>query len=134
MLRSVVTGESLPVEKLNRNELAALLVVRDWMDGILKPLPDAAKIRARLAREDLIAPLRHLAKKFIGREAELDQLRGYLGDVSQASAIRRGRKAISDLAASIASPFSHGSTADPPLFVHGIGGVGKSTLVAQFSL
>ena len=79
MLASVVKGKKLAIEKLDRNELAALLVVRDWMDGILDELPDAAKIRARLAREDFVAPLRHLAKNFIGREAELDELEEICG-------------------------------------------------------
>jgi hypothetical protein len=134
MLVKVVKDESLVVEKLSRSELAALLIVTEWFDGILDKLPDPAKIRAQLAREDLAAPLRHLAKNFIGREAELDDLRAYLGDVSQASTLRRGRKAISDLAGSIASTLGVSSQASPPLFVHGIGGVGKSTLVAQFGL
>lgn len=134
MLVKVVKGESLVVEKLSRSQLAALLVVTEWFDGVLDKLPDTARIRAQLAREDLAAPLRHLAKNFIGREAELDDLRAYLGDVSQASTLRRGRKAISDLAGSIASTFGASSNAGPPLFVHGIGGVGKSTLVAQFGL
>ena len=48
MLASVVKGKKLAIEKLDRNELAALLVVRDWMDGILDELPDAAKIRRGL--------------------------------------------------------------------------------------
>ena len=134
MLVRIVRGDSLVVESLSRSELAALLVVTDWLDGILDRLPDVARIRAQLAREDLAAPLRHLAKNFIGREAELDGLRAYLGDVSQASTFRRSRKAISDFAGSIANTLGAGQEASPPLFVHGIGGVGKSTLVAQFGL
>jgi cellulose synthase operon protein C len=134
MLIKLVKGESIDVEKLDRNELAALLIVIEWMDGILDKLPDPAQVRARLAREDLAAPLRHLAKNFIGREAELDQLRGYLGDVSQASSLRAGRKAISDFAGTIRSSLGGDAGPSSPLFVHGIGGVGKSTLVARFGL
>lgn len=134
MLIKVVKGERVDVKKLERNELASLLVVTEWMDGILDKLPDPAQIRAHLARADLAAPLRHLAKNFIGREPELDQLRGYLGDVSQTSALRRGRKAIVDFAGAISSSLGGDSGPSPPLFVHGIGGVGKSTLVARFGL
>lgn len=134
MLLKIVRDESLAVEKLGRSELAALLVVTEWLDGILDRLPDATAIRAQLAREDLAAPLRHLARNFIGRDAELDRLRAYLGDVSQASALRRGKKAISDLASGIANTFGASTDASAPLFIHGIGGVGKSTLVAQFGL
>lgn len=135
MLVRVVKNENILVEKLDRDELASLLVVIDWMQGIVDDLPAAAPVRARLAREDLVAPLRHLAKNFVGREAELDRLRGYLGDVAQGSAIRRGRKAIFDLAGNIAAAtFGSSSEPDLPLFIHGIGGVGKSTLVARFGL
>jgi hypothetical protein len=137
MLVELVKGESPAIERLDRNALAALLVVTDWFDGILDGLPDPAKIRARLAREDLVAPLRNLAKTFVGREQELDQLRSYLGDVPQGSstsAIARGTRAIINLATSVAASLGASAAAGRPLFIHGIGGVGKSTLVAHFGL
>lgn len=87
------------------------------MDGILDNLPEPAKIRARLAREDLVAPLRHLAKNFIGREPELDQLRGYLGDVSQRSAIRRGKKPFPILRAALRLVPSRKAIGSPSVLV-----------------
>ncbi|MCX2180253.1 trypsin-like peptidase domain-containing protein [Streptomyces sp. SKN60] len=72
-------------------------------------LPSVEEVQRRLERARLLQPLRLLVRDtFHGRSRELDSLRAYL--------------------ALPAEP------AEPPVLLHGIGGIGKSTLLARFLL
>ncbi|MET9375568.1 trypsin-like peptidase domain-containing protein [Streptomyces sp. NPDC002992] len=72
-------------------------------------LPDVDDVQHRLERARLLQPLRRLVQgTFHGRQRELDALRAY-----------------------IALP---AEPAEPPVILHGVGGVGKSTLLATFLL
>lgn len=103
----VLRPEPLALETLSRDELASLHTVHEWLVDILDELPDPAAIGKLLRRNDLLAPMRRLtAGGFVGREQELAQL----------------------------DRFVTGPPPDAPLFVHGPGGVGKSTLLARFIL
>ncbi|MFD7627344.1 AAA family ATPase [Streptomyces sp. NPDC059851] len=74
-------------------------------------LPDPEQVQRRLERARLLQPLRHLVRKpFCGRAAELEQLRAY---------------ALDD---------TGGPVERPPLLIHGLAGIGKSTLLATFLL
>jgi hypothetical protein len=107
MLDRVIDGAAFDVQKLSRDEIAALLTIAEWMDGILADLPDTGRLRHALAHADLLAPLHRLAGTiFVGREAQLQRLATY-----------------------ISSPGPL-----PPLFVFGTGGVGKSSLLARYVL
>ncbi|MFN2178328.1 MAG: tetratricopeptide repeat protein [Candidatus Promineifilaceae bacterium] len=106
----LLSGEPPGIEEMARDDLAAMITVRGWLDGILEDLPARGTLSAALARADLLAPMRRLLRNgFVNREQELAQLREYVdGDAQD------GREA--------------------PLFIYGSGGVGKSTLLAQFIL
>ncbi|MFF8275713.1 trypsin-like peptidase domain-containing protein [Streptomyces lateritius] len=70
-------------------------------------LPDADDVQHRLERARLLQPMRRLVRgAFHGRRRELESLRAY-----------------------IALPTE---PAEPPVLLHGVGGIGKSTLVAKF--
>lgn len=95
------------VEELS-DTLQAVLWLRQ-VPGTEGLLPDAEEVQRRLERARLLQPMRLLvAGTFHGRIRELDSLRSYL--------------------ALPAEP------AEPPVLIHGIGGIGKSTLLAQFLL
>lgn len=107
MLEHVIDDLPLVLDELSRDELAALITVLDWTSGILDGLPDRSEVMSTLARADLLAPMRRLVQHgFVNREEELAHLAQYVDD-----------------------PDDY-----PPLFVFGSGGVGKSTLLAQFIL
>jgi hypothetical protein len=120
MLDAFVFGTGPPVEERSEDELLASLEVWRWateavarahlIGGItIEPTRDA--IESRLALMDVTRAVRRLSDAgLVGREAELDALRAY----------RRSDEPGADL------------TSDPALVVYGIGGVGKSTLVARF--
>lgn len=107
MFERLLDATPVDLATLDRDELAALAVVHGWVEGILDGLPDRERLRSTLARADLLAPMQRLAGSgFVGRERELAQLRAYVD-----------------------------APAPPiPLFIHGTGGIGKSTLLARFVL
>ncbi|MFB7371483.1 trypsin-like peptidase domain-containing protein [Streptomyces sp. NPDC056222] len=70
-------------------------------------LPDVDDVQHRLERARLLQPMERLIRETVhGRQRELDSLRSYI-----------------DLPA---------EPAEPPVLIHGVGGVGKSTLLAKF--
>jgi hypothetical protein len=102
----VLRGRRLDPATLPRPDLAALITLRDWLDGILGGLPPAAEILRAIARADVTAPMRRLvAEAFVDRVEEYDRLRRHAFEGTPA-----------------------------PLFVHGSGGIGKSTLLAVLLL
>lgn len=107
MFERVIGGSPIQLAGMTRDELAALLTVLDWFEGILDELPDRVAIRSALAMTDLLAPMQRLAGRgFVNRRQELEQLKQYVSGPEPAV----------------------------PLFVFGPGGVGKSTLLARFIL
>lgn len=123
-------GEPLPAT-LAIGELAALVEAHDWYQGLLPWLPPAETLRRRLAMAQLLEPMQRLiGDQFVGRTHELERLADYVGilkadglltsvGVSARRFVRRTRRSL---------------MADPPLFVLGPGGVGKSSLMARFIL
>lgn len=106
MLDAVLEGALPGLADLPAEDLRALLVVRRWLENILAPaeLPNADDVAAAFAKADLMSPFHHLLKRgFVGRRSQLHRLRSFLWD--------------------------EGVTA--PLRLYGIGGVGKSTLLAK---
>jgi cellulose synthase operon protein C len=103
----VLGAEPIALEELSRDELAAAITVGEWLRGLLDGIPEEAAVRRALARHDLIAPMRRLtAGGFVNREQELVLLAEHVS----------------------------GPPPVAPLFIHGPGGVGKSTLLAKFLL
>ena len=122
MLDTAIQGRPVDTDALDEDELVAALHVGRWCAaaGSLGAVPDLVpagfdreRVAGRLALIETIRPIREItADGCVGREAERDRLR------------------------------RHVETSGPPLslidypalLVYGIGGVGKSTLVAQFVL
>ncbi|MEU0398834.1 trypsin-like peptidase domain-containing protein [Streptomyces sp. NPDC006197] len=80
-----------------------------WLSRVpgVTGLPEVDEVQRRLERARLLQPMRRLVRgTFHGRTAELDALHAY-----------------------IALPEE---PAEPPVLLHGVGGIGKSTLLARF--
>ncbi|MDI6102658.1 hypothetical protein QLQ12_28970 [Actinoplanes sp. NEAU-A12] len=106
MFQQVLRERPMRAAQMSRPELAALLTVHDWLDGIVDVPPPRTEIRRALARADVTAPMRRLAGEvFVDRAKEREQLRRHVTGPPAA-----------------------------PLFVHGPGGVGKSALLARLLL
>ena len=105
-------------------ELPRLLEAAEALEGIVE-VPDVQSIERALERAALFEPLFALVgTRFRGRERELAQLRDYVGLDSP----RRPRLFRLLFRARRAQPSPH------PLLVQGVGGIGKSTLLAKLIL
>jgi len=115
MLDSYIRGNPPAIEAQTLSELEATLQVVEWLDGCLPALPDPNQLRRAIARERLLKPFRFLVgTHFRGRSEELHLLREYVGVLVH----ERKESAPPDL----------------PLLIYGPGGIGKSTLIANFIL
>ncbi|MEU5806322.1 ATP-binding protein [Streptomyces sp. NPDC047718] len=104
----VATGDAEDAEVLADTLQAAV-----WLSLVpgATGVPDPAQVQLRLERARLLQPLRYLVQNpFCGRAAELEELRAY---------------ALDD---------TGGPVEQPPLLIHGLAGIGKSTLLATFLL
>jgi len=120
MLDAFVRDRSVPVDERSEDELVASLDVWRWateavaragLGGAVEVEPSREEIESRLALLDVTRPVRKLVEgRCVGRERELAELHAY----------RHAR------------PEQSGLIDEPALVVFGIGGVGKSTLVARF--
>ena len=120
MLDAIVLGGGTPVEARGEDELLVSLDVWRWATeavararrtGEVAIEPSRDLIESRLALLDVTRAVRKLAEAgCFGREAELERLHSYRTQ----------------------PPAGIGLAQDPAMVVYGIGGVGKSTLVARF--
>jgi hypothetical protein len=119
MLDAFVLGPGTPVDERDEDELMASLEVWHWateavararLSGSVRIDPSRDVLEGRLALLDVTRPVRKLTEAgCVGRDAELTRLHAYLDTPPS-------RSRLSD---------------DPPMVVYGIGGVGKSTLIAR---
>lgn len=99
-------GPPFPLSDISDSEMPYWLQVTRWFEGVIDKLPPATDVARELNRRRLRSPLRRMAgRNFIGRTRELAALKTWYED-------------------------ARGSV----MSVHGIGGIGKSALIAQFAL
>ncbi len=102
-LDRIVLGRTPRGGAADTDDLTAELQVLRWLDGVISDVPDRRDLERRLARDELLQPMRSLvAKGFFGRQDWLAMLAAHVADDG-------GR----------------------PLVISGVGGVGKSTLLAK---
>lgn len=111
-------AESEDVERLQ-----AALQVSAWLHDYAPAMPAAAAIEQRLGLRRLLQPMERLTGGFMGRGDQLTKLRQFVGVLdarSPAEAFVRFLRRVTPTRST--------------LMLYGIGGIGKSTLLAEFIL
>jgi len=125
VISASLRAEARPVEEQELEELTCTLQVCQWFGRVLRELPAPEQVRRRMELLRLLAPFQHLtAKGFYGRRAELQKIRDYVGvrHVSLPAELVQTTKRLL------------GMRREPPLLIHGPGGMGKSSLLSKFIL
>jgi hypothetical protein len=143
MLRRVLNGFSPLLENVTASELDQLVTISDWLAGTgLAKLPRVEEIRRQIAKRELIEPFRTLIgrslqdgsdgseDRIVGRAKETEQLRAYVGIMPPEQLRDLASRTLRSLWHTITSS----DAANEPLIIDGIGGMGKSSLIAKFIL
>jgi len=101
--------------------LEAALQAATWLRPYAPRIPRQVAIEKRLAIRRLLYPMERLTRGFMGRQKELEMLRGFVGVLEPQSRIE-----------SLSRFLMRSATRQKPMMLSGIGGVGKSTLMAEF--
>jgi len=110
LLRRLLRGDSFGPDRLGAMDVSTLLQVAEWAHGIVKDAPDPHEVRGQMARRAMMESFGVLLRDgFRGRREELGTLRRFVWD----------------------SPRPDSQVA--VFGLSGIGGVGKSTLLARFA-
>ncbi|HTV01058.1 MAG TPA: serine protease [Luteitalea sp.] len=108
------------------DHVRAWQIVADWVRGLVPGVPDERHLQLAADRAVQLAPFRDLVGDyFAGRQRELAVLSDYVGVRAASGAAAAAWRAVRQVLS---------ITAEPPLFVYGPGGIGKSTLIAKFVL
>lgn len=122
-MAALIRGAAAPVKDLSTQELRSFTAAGEWLrDWSRLARERMAEWRAELQRRDLIEPLRLVADGFVGRVKDLEALRTFVDVAPPESRFEGWSRWLRGL----------WSGPKPPMLVHGIGGIGKSTLMAHF--
>jgi hypothetical protein len=129
-LEQFLSGKVRPITTADiREEGTALLEVISWLEGLIEyklNLPSTDWIKQILAREQLLEPFRSLVgTRFAGRLSELADLSDYVGLYDSQSISESFNRSVEHI---------FNLRERPPLFIHGPGGSGKSSLICKFIL
>jgi hypothetical protein len=143
MLRRVLTGFSPEQDKLPRAELEQLATVSTWLEGTgLAQVPPVEGVRREIAKRELLDPFRVLIgrkledgndttkDRIVGRARQIENLRAYVGIVPPELL----KDYVARAARSLWQTVTFSDAANEPLVIEGIGGMGKSSLIAKFIL
>lgn len=135
MLEKAIAGQIPEIGSLDRKGLKALATVSNWLAGILDDLPQREILSRAQSFAEFLHPRKQLADElFIGRTDELGRLADHIGalpinlsDGPVGGLLSRTRRLTYSVDERLDGRRNF-------MFIHGPGGVGKSTLLARFIL
>ena len=129
-MREYATGARSTLEKQSYDELRASHYAISRLVGTRVPLtlPPLERVTSALgARQTFEALFRLTDAGVVGRDHELDRLRRYVGILEAKSVMTID---FAEVRRSFREYFA--KNRQPPMLIHGPGGIGKSTLLAEF--
>ena len=120
-----VLENDLPLDEQTMPQLLASYTVIDWLKETPIPTYRADHVLGRIKHLELLQPFKRLTGSFSGRQKELAALSDYVDWLPKSNA----KSLVGYFIRSVTSMSER-----PPLMITGIGGIGKSTLIARFIL
>jgi hypothetical protein len=143
LLRQLLAGSEPDLRTVETADLMHLATISQWLTGTsLAKLPPTKELRRLIALREQLDPFRTLVgrtlaagsdgsqDRFVGRTQELERLRQYVGIVPPEQLVSYVNRAWGSLWTTL----SRAQAGNEPLRIEGIGGMGKSTLLAKFVL
>jgi cellulose synthase operon protein C len=103
--------------------LEAAMQVTQWLARFDAKMPPAETVDRNLSRRNLLSRMERLTAGFMGRDDELAELRTFVGILEPRTPLESMSRFLRKLVT---------SETKAPLLIYGIGGIGKSTLIAEF--
>ncbi len=125
LYESMINGNMPELSKQDLSQLVLIYRLVEWLSVTDLSLPDKEEINSLIKREELLRPFRKLTENFQGRASELDRITKYIDWLPQRTLIGKAEKLFRQVI---------NWREKPPLLLSGIGGIGKSTLIAKFIL
>ncbi|WP_144021449.1 hypothetical protein [Caballeronia sordidicola] len=124
-MSALIREEAAPASTMSIEDLRSFSAAGEWLrDWSALARDRLDQWRGELQRRELLEPLRSIAEDFVGREKDVTKLRSFVGIAPPETRFEGWSRWARGLLES----------RKPPLMIHGIGGIGKSTLMAQFIL
>lgn len=141
-LRRFLMGDVEPLRRASAEDLSAAVAAREALEfvDLPKSVVDVAELRRMQELAELLEPLRILigadpatgSDRFVGRVAEIRELRGFVDELASESASELITRGIKRAARSISNVVSSRAAGVYTLVARG--GLGKSSLIAKFVL
>ena len=125
LFNAILTDKHPEIHQLSLSQLVMLARIADWVAGTKISLPPKSEINSLIKREELLRPFRKLTENFQGRQKRLDQITQYVDWLPQRTLLGKAEQFIRRTISWFEKP---------PMLISGIGGIGKSTLIAKFIL
>lgn len=141
-LRNRISGSGTQSRSVGLDALEAARIATLWLGDSRDPaVPNLEQLNREIALRRLLQPFRQiigidsadgspadLARLcFYGRDDQIELLRSYVGVLPAANVLNSISQFITNVKRAVLGP-------EPPMVVSGIGGVGKTTLIAKFTL
>ncbi len=134
LLTKCLKAETIHLNELSKNELVEFYKVIEWLDGITGvSFISKQHIIDKIDLKEMLSPFKRLTgvyengvfeERFRGRHKELAILRAYVGVAPPQGVIESVERIVGNF----------WSSEKKPLLIFGLGGVGKSALLARFIL
>jgi cellulose synthase operon protein C len=135
LFTTALLGEKIDLNALDLSDLNFVFKITEWLSADIgfPNMPEREEIRRRMRISEMLVSFKHLTGKYVGgkfeehfrgRTKELAILRKYVGVAPPHGTLEHIDRTVSNFL----------EKKKFPLLIHGLGGVGKSTLLAKFLL
>ena len=125
LFNSYITGNAPELPSQTMAQRVDSFSIAQWLKDTIIRVPQEAEVLSIIKQDEVLQPLRKLTASFRGRQKDLEMLSDYVDWLPKSGFLQKTRGIFRQII---------NWHEKPPLLITGIGGIGKSTLMAQFIL